>query len=170
MNKIIEITDFLAPELDVYARLTENQLLNREFPEKGLFIAESPKVIERALDAGYEPVSCLMEKRHIEGEGKHILERMKDVPVFCAEFDILTQLGVGPKEGYAISGNTEVWSDYLSDNKLLNLVKTYIPMKVKLMWDNNNGTVNNAISDIVAEKEWRINVMVDPGFEEVPDD
>ena len=92
MNKIIEITDFLASELDVYARLTEVQLLNREFPEKGLFIAESPKVIERALDAGYEPVSCLMEKRHIEGEGKAILDRIKDVPVFCAEFDILTQL------------------------------------------------------------------------------
>ena len=92
MNKIIEITDFLAPELDVYARLSEVQLLNREFPEKGLFIAESPKVIERALDAGYEPVSCLMEKRHIEGEGKSILERINGVPVFCAEFDVLTQL------------------------------------------------------------------------------
>ena len=91
-NKIIEITDFLAPELDVYARLSEVQLLNREFPEKGLFIAESPKVIERALDAGYEPVSCLMEKRHIEGEGKQILNRIGDVPVFCAEFDVLTQL------------------------------------------------------------------------------
>ncbi len=92
MNNIIEITNFLAPELDVYARLTEVQLLNREFPEKGLFIAESPKVIERALDAGYEAVSCLMEKRHIEGEGKQILERIKDVPVFCADFDVLTQL------------------------------------------------------------------------------
>lgn len=92
MNEIKEITDFLSPELDVYARLSEVQLLNREFPEKGLFIAESPKVIERALDAGYEPVSCLMEKRHIEGEGKQILDRIKDVPVFCAEFDILTQL------------------------------------------------------------------------------
>ena len=92
MNRITEITDFLAPELDVYARLTEAQLLNKEFPEKGMFIAESPKVIERALDAGYEPVSCLMERRHIEGEGKQILERLKDVPVFCAEFDVLTQL------------------------------------------------------------------------------
>ena len=92
MSNIIEITDFLAPELDVYARLTEVQLLNREFPEKGMFIAESPKVIERALDAGYEPVSCLMEKRHIEGEGKQILSRIKDVPIFCAEFDVLTQL------------------------------------------------------------------------------
>lgn len=92
MNKIIEIKDFNAPELDVYARLSEVQLLNREFPEKGLFIAESPKVIERALDAGYEPVSCLMEKRHIEGEGRTILERIGDVPVFCAEFDVLTQL------------------------------------------------------------------------------
>lgn len=92
MNNIIEITDFLAPELDVYARLTEVQLLNREFPEKGLFIAESPKVIERALNAGYEPVSCLMEKRHIEGEGKDILSRMEDIPVYCAEFEVLTQL------------------------------------------------------------------------------
>ena len=86
------ITDFLAPELDVYARLTENQLLNREFPEKGLFIAESPKVINRALDAGYEPISCLIDKRHIEGEGKEILQRIKDIPVFCAEYDILTHL------------------------------------------------------------------------------
>lgn len=92
MSNIIEITDFLAPELDVYARLSEVQLLNREFPEKGMFIAESPKVIERALDAGYEPVSCLMEKRHIEGEGKQILAIIKDVPIFCAEFDVLTQL------------------------------------------------------------------------------
>ncbi len=92
MKNITEITDFFAPELDVYARLSEVQLLNREFPEKGLFIAESPKVIERALDAGYEPVSCLMEKRHIEGEGKRIIDRIKDIPVFCAEFDVLTQL------------------------------------------------------------------------------
>ncbi len=66
--------------------------MNRDCPEKGLFIAESPKVIERALDAGYEPVSCLMEKRHIDGEGKQILNRINDVPVFCAEFDVLTQL------------------------------------------------------------------------------
>lgn len=92
MSNIIEITDFQAPELDVYARLSEVQLLNREFPDRGLFIAESPKVIERALDAGYEPVSCLMEKKHIEGEGKPILERIGDVPVYCAEFDVLTQL------------------------------------------------------------------------------
>jgi tRNA G18 (ribose-2'-O)-methylase SpoU len=92
MNNIIEITDFLAPELDAYARLTEAQLFNKEFPEKGLFIAESPKVIERALDAGYEPVSCLMEKRHIDGEGRDILARLGGVPVYCAEFDVLTQL------------------------------------------------------------------------------
>ena len=92
MNNIIEITDFNAPELDVYARLTEAQLYNKEFPEKGLFVAESPKVIERALDAGYEPVSCLTEKRHINGEGKQIIARAKNIPVFCAEFDILTKL------------------------------------------------------------------------------
>ena len=65
MPNIIEITDFSAPELDIYARLTENQLLNRHEPEKGLFIAESPKVIERALNAGYVPVSLLLEKKHI---------------------------------------------------------------------------------------------------------
>ncbi|MBQ3150195.1 MAG: RNA methyltransferase [Clostridia bacterium] len=92
MKRITEITDFLSPELDVYARLSEVQLLNREFPEKGLFIAESPKVIERALDAGYEPVSLLMEKSHIEGEGSRIIERTADTPVFYAEFDILTQV------------------------------------------------------------------------------
>lgn len=92
MNNIIEITDFDAPELDVYARQSEVQLLNREFPEKGMFIAESPKVIERAIDAGYEVLSCLMEKKHIEGEGKVILDRIGDVPVYCAEFDVLTQL------------------------------------------------------------------------------
>ena len=76
MNNVKEITNFFDPELDIYARLSEAQLMNREFPEKGLFIAESPKVIERALDAGYEPISCLMEKRHIDGEGKHILDRI----------------------------------------------------------------------------------------------
>ena len=92
MPNIIEITDFSAPELDVYARLTEVQLLNREFPEKGMFIAESPKVIERALDAGYEPFSVLVEKKHIEGEAKDVLARLGDIPVFSAEFDVLKEL------------------------------------------------------------------------------
>lgn len=92
MPNIIEITDFNAPELDVYARLTENQLLNRAEPEKGLFIAESPKVVERAMNAGYEPVSVLVEKKHIEGEAKAVIARCKDIPVFTAEFDVLKQL------------------------------------------------------------------------------
>jgi len=92
MPNIIEITDFSAPELDVYARLTENQLINRAEPEKGLFIAESPKVIERALDAGYVPVSLLLEPRHVNGEAKEIINRCGDIPVFTAEFDILAQL------------------------------------------------------------------------------
>ena len=70
MPNIIEITDFAAPQLDVYARLTENQLLNRHEPEKGLFIAESPKVIERALDAGCVPVSLLLERKHIAGQAQ----------------------------------------------------------------------------------------------------
>ncbi len=92
MANVIEITDFTVPELDVYARLTEAQLLNREEPAKGLFIAESPKVIERALDAGCVPVSVLVEKKHIEGEAKDIIARCGDIPVYTAEFDVLTQL------------------------------------------------------------------------------
>lgn len=92
MPNIIEITDFNAPELDIYARLTENQLLNRHEPEKGLFIAESPKVIDRALDAGCIPVSLLLEKKHIEGQAKDIITRCENIPVYTAEFDILTQL------------------------------------------------------------------------------
>ncbi|MGN0334629.1 MAG: TrmH family RNA methyltransferase [Lachnospiraceae bacterium] len=92
MSKIIEITDFEAPELDVYARLTEGQLLNRHEPEKGLFIAESPKVIERALNAGYEPVSFLAEKKHIDGEAKELIARCGNIPVYTAEFDVLTRL------------------------------------------------------------------------------
>ena len=92
MSNIIKITDFDAPQLDVYARLTENQLINRHEPEKGLFIAESPKVIERALDGGYEPVSLLMERRHVEGEARDIIKRCGDIPVYTAEFDVLTRL------------------------------------------------------------------------------
>lgn len=92
MPNIIEITDFEAPELDIYARLSEGQLLNRHEPEKGLFIAESPKVIERALDAGCAPVSLLIEKKHIDGQAKDIVARCENVPVYTAEFDVLTQL------------------------------------------------------------------------------
>ena len=91
-NIIIEITDFNAPELDIYARLTEAQLLNRDRPEEGLFITESPKVIERALNAGYKPVSFLIEDKHIDTEAKPILERHPDVPAYTAGFDVLTQL------------------------------------------------------------------------------
>ena len=92
MANVIEITNFMDPELDVYARLTEAQLLNRFEPKKGMFIAESPKVIDRALDAGCIPVSCLMEHKHIEGQAKDIIARCGDIPVYTAEFDILTQL------------------------------------------------------------------------------
>ena len=97
MVKIIEITDFEAPELDIYARKTEAQLLNRDKPEEGIFIAESPKVIERALDAGYVPISALVEKKQIDGEAKCIIERLRDtpfenVPIYTAEFEVLTQL------------------------------------------------------------------------------
>ena len=92
MSNIIEITNFMAPELDIYARLTEVQLLNRFEPEKGLFIAESPKVIQRALDAGCAPVSMLVEDKHIEGEAKELIAACGDIPVYTAPFDVLTQL------------------------------------------------------------------------------
>jgi len=92
MPNIIEISDFSAPELDVYARLTENQLVNREHPEQGMFIAESPIVIERALNAGYKPVSFLLEKKHIDAQAQEILARCPNVPVYTAEFDVLTNL------------------------------------------------------------------------------
>lgn len=92
MPNIVEITDFEAPELDIYARLTEVQLLNRHEPEKGLFIAESPKVIERALDAGCIPVSILVERRHIAAQARDIIARCGNIPVYTAEFDVLTKL------------------------------------------------------------------------------
>ena len=82
----------MAPELDVYARLPENQLLNRAHPEEGMFIAESPKVIERALDAGCIPVSLLMETKHVQGDAKELKKRCGDIPVYTAEFDVLTKL------------------------------------------------------------------------------
>ena len=93
MASIIEIQNFSDPALDLYARLTENQLLNRADPENALFIAESPLVIGRALDAGCKPVSFLMERQHIEGKGREILARCcQDVPVYTAEESVLAQL------------------------------------------------------------------------------
>lgn len=92
MLHIIEVTDLAAPELDVYARLTEAQLRNRLEPDKGVFIAESPKVIATALDAGYEPLSLLMERRHIEGDAQPILARCGGIPVYTAERETLARL------------------------------------------------------------------------------
>ena len=98
MNNIIEINDITAPELDVYARTSEVQLLRYYEPEPGLFIAESPKVIERALNAGYEPLSFLVEHKDLEAEAKQILERYPEIPVYTAEYDVL----VG-RTGYALA-------------------------------------------------------------------
>ena len=92
MANIKEVTDFSDPELDIYARLTEVQLLNRREPDKGIFIAESPKVIERALNAGCVPISFLMETRHVENQAKELIARCGDIPVFTAGLDVLTQL------------------------------------------------------------------------------
>ena len=92
MANIKEVTDFSDPELDIYARLTEVQLLNRREPDKGIFIAESPKVIERALNAGCVPISFLMETRHVENQAKELIARCGDIPVFTAGLDVQTQL------------------------------------------------------------------------------
>lgn len=100
-DNIITITDFMDPNLDVYARLTENQLLNRANPKEGMFIAESPKVIERALDVGCEPVSLLMETKHVNGEARGIIERCQNIPVYTASFDLLTKL-----TGFALTRGT----------------------------------------------------------------
>lgn len=92
MPNIINITDFDSPELDIYARLSEVQLLRLYEPNGGIFIAESPKVIERALNAGYEPISFLMEEKHILTEGRDILAKCENVPVYTSTFDVLTRL------------------------------------------------------------------------------
>lgn len=92
MPNIIEITDIKAPELDIYARLSENQLLHYYEPNGGIFIAESPKVIERALDSGCVPLSLLVEHKHITGQAYDMIARCGEIPVYTADFDVLTQL------------------------------------------------------------------------------
>ena len=92
MADIIEIQDFSLPGLAAYAHLTEAQLRNRLEPEKGIFIAESPKVIRRALEAGCRPLSLLMERRHLTGQGVELMERCGDVPVYTADREVLASL------------------------------------------------------------------------------
>ena len=92
MPNIIPITDFSAPELDVYARLSEIQLYHYREPDYGIFIAESPKVIERALDQDYVPVSMLVEEKDVDGQASQIIGRCQDIPVYTASLDVLTQL------------------------------------------------------------------------------
>lgn len=98
MKNIIEINDFSAPELDIYARTSEVQLLRCNEPAPGFFIAESPKVIERACSAGYEPVSFLVEHKDLEGEAKELLERFPEIPVYTAEYETLVKM-----TGYALA-------------------------------------------------------------------
>lgn len=92
MANIIEITDLSNPELDIYTRLTEAQLRNRLEPEKGIFIAESPKVIQRALDAGYIPLSLLTDRKHIDGQAREIISQCGEVPVYTGESGLLAEL------------------------------------------------------------------------------
>ena len=92
MPQIIEITDFSRPELDVFCRLTEAQLRNRLEPEKGVFIAESPTVIGLALDAGYEPLALLTERKFIEGKAAGIIARCGEIPLYTGEREVLARL------------------------------------------------------------------------------
>ena len=92
MATIVPVTDLTHPGLSPYARLTEHQLRNKRCPEEGLFIAESPKVIGHALDAGYVPVSLLMEERHLRGQGRDLIARCGEVPVYTGESDLLESL------------------------------------------------------------------------------
>lgn len=92
MADIITITDFQAPELDIYARCSETQLLHYYEPKGGIFIAESPKVIERALNMGCEPISILTEAKHIDTQLSGILSRFPDLPVYTAPYEVLTRL------------------------------------------------------------------------------
>ncbi|MCD8004575.1 MAG: RNA methyltransferase [Oscillospiraceae bacterium] len=98
MENIIELSDLSRPEMDVFARLTEAQLRSRLEPEKGIFIAESPKVIHRAMDAGCQPLSLLMERRQLAGQGRAVIERCGDVPVYTGERALLEEL-----TGYALT-------------------------------------------------------------------
>ena len=92
MANIITISDFSDPRLDLFARLTEGQLRRQQESEQGIFIAESPKVIERALNGGYTPVALLMEQKHIEGDGAPIIARCPEVPVYTASRQVLEAL------------------------------------------------------------------------------
>ena len=92
MPQIIEITDLTRPELDVFCRLTEAQLRNRLEPEKGVFIAESPTVIGLALDAGYEPLALLTERKFIEGKAAGIIARCGEIPLYTGERGVLARL------------------------------------------------------------------------------
>ena len=92
MPNILTITDFQDPALDIYARLTENQLVNRADPQNAMFIAESPNVIHRALDAGCVPVSMLLERKHIDGQARDVVARVGEIPIYTAPLDVLTKL------------------------------------------------------------------------------
>ena len=98
MANIIEITNIEAPELDVYARLTQAQLRNQVEQKEGIFIAESPKVIHLALKAGCTPLSLLMEQKHITGDGADIIKQCGDIPIYTADRDVLSAL-----TGYALT-------------------------------------------------------------------
>ena len=98
MPNIMEVSDLTLPALNVFTRLTEAQLRNRLEAEKGVFIAESPKGIARALDAGCGPLSLLMERKHIDGQGRDIIARCGDIPVYTADREVLAEL-----TGYALT-------------------------------------------------------------------
>ena len=89
---MIAVTDIHAKELEIYSQLNEAQLYHYYEPAPGIFIAESPNVVCRALAAGFEPISMLMEERFVEGEAANIIKQYPDVPVYVADAGVLTQI------------------------------------------------------------------------------
>lgn len=92
LMKLIHINNYDNPELNIYARMSETELMHMYEPDVGVFIAESPKVIERALNAGYEPISFLVEEKDVSGQMSYILEKYNDIPIYTAALDVLTKL------------------------------------------------------------------------------
>ena len=159
MLNIIEIKDFNAQELDVYARLTEAQLLNKDHPEDGMFIAESPKVIGRALDAGYTPVSVLRQQKKLEenDETRQVLRRYEntDIPIYTADFNVLAKLtGFKLTRGMLCAMRRRPLQNYLE----LCAVKSRIAILENVMNPTNVGAIFRSAAALHMEA-----VLLTPG-------
>lgn len=102
-TNVIHVTDLQLPELELYSRFSENQLLHYYEPAPGIFIAESPIVAGRALDAGYDPISVLVEEGEVHGSSAAFINRCGDIPVYTASMEVLTQItGFALTRGFCV--------------------------------------------------------------------